>query len=160
MNKRGMFILFITTLWFAFCVRWMCCWVNASCCEQGIEKVTAALPGTVVKRPPLQFSKADPRPITSESFGSFKAKLIAKNTENNILKIIGLYTEGEPNESTHENLGLARAHFSKNLFLDKIPAIQIQIDSEIQPATLTDADFFEAVKFVWVDQPAPAQQSK
>ena len=160
MNKRGMFILFMTVLWFGFCIRWMCCWVNTSCCEQDIEKVTAALPGATVKRPPLQFSEADPKPITSESFGAFKAELVAKRTKGNILKITGLYTKDEPNKSTHENLGLARAHFSQNLFLDKIPTTQIQIDSEIHPATLTNADFFEALRFVWIDQPVPEQYSE
>jgi len=131
----------------------------APCCEHiplcGHDHTAAVAPPvsvTEVSRYPLDFQWSDASGFTNEGYSELKGDVLSGAGDNNILEIVGKYYEGEDNTSSFEDLGLARAHQVKELFLADIPEDRIQISSQKLDAPDEAIDgYFESADFNWLE---------
>jgi len=105
-------------------------------------------------RLPLDFRKSDATVYTNEGYLSFKTAILANKTADNVLEITGYYLKNEKNTSTYINLGLARAHEVKRLFLEDIPSERIRVIGAVAPYPEDlSGDFLDGVIFNWLKKP-------
>lgn len=79
--------------------------------------------------PAITFQRGDASPQFSEKFEEFKTSLIEGIGETNRVEIIGLYDENETNQTSFDNLGLARATEVQQTLADLGPE-RISLSSE------------------------------
>ncbi|MBK8502427.1 MAG: OmpA family protein [Saprospiraceae bacterium] len=86
----------------------------------------------VVKAPvrigPLAFNWSSDEPVTDQSFVAYRDSILRNLSDNDILEVLGGYFEGEQNNTTFSNLGLARANKVRSLFAD-LPDIRFDLKS-------------------------------
>ena len=80
--------------------------------DNSTKAVAKPLPG------PLTFNWSDQKPITSEGWTDYKTQLLNNLSETDRLQINGRYFSNESNNTTYENLGLARAAAARKLFAE------------------------------------------
>lgn len=97
------------------------------------------------KSGPILFNYSKKETVLGEGWTDYSNNLKGKLNGKNILRITGLYNENEVNNSSFENLGLARADEARRaLNLNKD---QVQLASELVKNPFSKTDLFEAVKF-------------
>lgn len=164
MSLRSVLLLFFTGLYFWLCHYIITCLYAQVCyaCQEvpivqkPIERDPEVFP--LIERPdlsgveyPLVFTKNSPEPFMTEKFYFFKESIYGRMKDENILEITGLYFDGEENHSNFENLGLARAHEIKKLFLDKIPEEKITLRASLVQNDDPGLEVFEAAEFYWIN---------
>ncbi len=105
------FLLFLLLIWFG----WNWYKTNVACCPETVVEV---------EHGPLYFDCNSDQPITSGAWAKKKSEIISSKAEGEKLLIVGPYFDGED-----KSLGLARAEKVEALFLDKLKAEDIELDS-------------------------------
>lgn len=101
---------------------------------------------------PIQFKFGDMNPVKGPGFDSLMAAVMAGNSNDNILEIIGLFYEGETAPSGFETMGLARATAIRDAFFKNIPEERIRLRGRLlntAPPTNKEA-WLNAAEFSWV----------
>jgi len=127
------FLLFIVLVWFSW--RW---YQNTIlCCDDAAPIITAPIvkPKTL-KSGPVVFNWNSALAVTNDLWPAQKNQIISGNSDNKILRIDAPFFKEETNNTTFENLGLARADAIKQLLVDTIPSEKIEIGSKL-------ADFYD-----------------
>ena len=107
---------------------------------------------TPASRAPIDFEWSVARPNTNDGFDDFSRNLLAGQTDNNILEIVGLYYDGETSPEAYENMGLARAAMTRELIAPDLPEERINLRARL----VDEADGvrdgpFEATEFRWLE---------
>ncbi|MEN8124464.1 MAG: OmpA family protein [Bacteroidota bacterium] len=105
------FLLFLLLIWFG----WNWYKTNVACCPETVVEV---------EHGPLYFDCKSDQPITSDAWAKEKSEIISAIAEGEKLLIVGPYFDGED-----KSLGLTRAEKVESLFLDKLKAEDIELDS-------------------------------
>ncbi len=82
------------------------------------------------KAGPILYNWSKANPITNANFAAYKDSILRTLGDNKTLEITGLYRKNESNNSTFDNLGLARAHDAKKLFEDKLADDRFRLTSK------------------------------
>ncbi len=152
MSLRPLLVLLASLLWFVFCHYWYCCKVKHACygCAPKVESSTTAYPEG---QAPLTFNWSDEKAVTTDAFADYKTNILAKNSNDNLLEIVGHYTKEETNTSSYENIGIARANKIRELFLADIPEERIRLSSKLVESTDDMRDNpFTSASFNWLTQ--------
>ncbi len=130
-----LFLLFILFAWFG----WQWYKNTILCCDDTVQKeVKETVIPEVVKYGPLVFDWDSGKPITNDLWPDKKNEIQSADAEGKILRIVGPYYKEEINNTTFENLGLARADALKQMLSDSIPIDRMEIDSKLM-SNLADA---------------------
>jgi len=104
-----------------------------------------------VQRAPLDCQWSDHLVSTNDGFENFKSEILAGLEDNNILEIVGIYYEGEENNTEFEDIGLARADELKNLFINAVGEDRIQVRSnKLDHAGATKEGYYSCAEFNWI----------
>ncbi len=156
MSSRTLSLLvgLLSLLWFWFCWHWHCCWIRGVCCQN----VAAAVAPTDDKadmigdRGPLVFKWSNPEAFTNDKYEAYKSSFLKDNSGDNILIITGQYYKDEPNPTSYENLGLARAAAVRDLLKGDIPPERIRLASQLMGEFSGDKSaYFPSVRFGWAE---------
>ncbi|MCB0633881.1 MAG: OmpA family protein [Lewinella sp.] len=102
-------------------------------------------------RYPIDFEWSIATPSTNEGFADRKSGILAGQSDNNVLEITGLYYEGEEKPADFENMGLARAAFTKDLVAPDLPDDRVNLRSRlVAEKEGVREGYFEAVEFDWI----------
>jgi outer membrane protein OmpA-like peptidoglycan-associated protein len=143
-------------------IRWYVCGIYELCGEEAQPPISSQsvpppkLAEEVLDEPyqaPLAFQWSSPDPMTNEGFEEFtdSIKKVFNESPTAIIEITGLYDKQELNNSSFENLGLARAENIKQLLLNSGVKRSYRIKSEKGDlsdglsGSINDAYIFEAV---------------
>lgn len=111
------------------------------------EAETPATPRT-----PLDFEWSAARPNTNDGYDDYRSNLLAGETEDNILELVGLYYEAEDPPQDFENLGLARAQMAKDLLAPDLVAERVNLRSRlVDEREGVRENPFEALEFRWLE---------
>ena len=156
MSIKALLVLLASVLWFMFSTYWYCCHIqhkDCSYCPQKVETKSAVVPVAPVEKSPITFQWSDQQAQTTDAFTDYKAGILKSQTTDNLLEIVGYYSPEEQNTSSFENIGLARANQTRELFAKDIPEERIRLRAEPRDA---NADMktahFESVAFNWIKQ--------
>lgn len=113
---------------------------------------TSRVADAATAREPIDFEWSVARPNTNDGFDDFSRNLLAGQTDNNILEIVGLYFEGEAAPDGYENMGLARASLTKNEIAPDLAAERVNLRSRlVDEREGIREGYFEAVEFRWLE---------
>lgn len=136
MNKILAFLLpiiFIILAWFG----WGWYKQNIACCNEVTTEVeeTTITPEDpapeAVKFGPLVYNWDSDEPITNDLWPAQKKEILSADAEGKIFRIVGPYFKDEANNTSFENLGLARADAVRKILVDSIPLDRMEIDSKL-----------------------------
>ena len=131
-----LFLLFIILAWFS----WKWYKNTILCCDDANQiEATKNLAPQTEKSGPLVFNWNSEKAVTNDLWLAQKKEILSVNTDNKILRIDGPFYKDEVNNTTFENLGLARADAIRQLLIDSIPSEKIEIDSHLE-------EFYEEAK--------------
>ncbi len=125
-------LLFVLLVWFSW--QWykdtvLCC-SGTTVTEKAKQKSSTpviAKPDPVVKKyGPLVYEWNADEPITNDLWPDKKAEIIAAAADSKVLKITGPYYSDEVNNTSYENLGIARAEKVKLLLQDSTLTADIE----------------------------------
>jgi len=123
-----LFLLFIILAWFG----WNWYKENILCCDDSVKiEAKEEITPNPIKYGPLVFNWNSDKAIINDLWADKKNEILSGFTADGILQITGSYFSEEINNSTFENLGLARADAVRNLLLDSLPADKMEINSKI-----------------------------
>jgi OOP family OmpA-OmpF porin len=153
MNVKSILVLLLTVGWFAVCNWWYCCKLRHACagCAPSVESVDPSL----AERPasPLVFEPSGSEALTNDAFAKFKGGIVADQSEDNLLEITGYYYPDEENNSSFDNLGLARADAIRKLFQPDIAEERIRLKASKRAGSVKDKGaYFTAADFKWIKQ--------
>lgn len=95
---------------------------------------------------PLTFNWNSSEAVLNEGWEAYKNNLLNSLGEEDLLQITGQFRKEEDNNSSYENLGLARAYQVKNLF-NELPDERIDIQSTVLNDDLNERNSnFESVR--------------
>lgn len=113
---------------------------------------TSRVADAATAREPIDFEWSVARPNTNDGFDDFSRNLLAGQTDNNILEIVGLYFEGEDAPDGYENMGLARAELTKNVIAPDLAAERVNLRSRlVDEREGVREGYFESVEFRWLE---------
>ena len=130
MNKILAFLLaiaFIILAWFG----WGWYKQNIACCNETVEEVKEAIVPEVVKYGPLVYNWNSGKAITNDLWPAKKQEIQSADAEGKTLRIVGPYFKDEVNNTSFENIGLARADAVRQILSDSIPLDRMEIDSKL-----------------------------
>ncbi len=123
-----LFLLFIILAWFS----WNWYKENIICCDDSVEiEATENATPKAIKYGPLVFNWSSDKAITNDLWPEKRTEILSGNVDGKILRIVGSYFSDEINNTTFENLGLARADAVRQLLLDSISVDRTEIDSKL-----------------------------
>jgi OOP family OmpA-OmpF porin len=67
---------------------------------------------------PLAFNWSSDEPVTDQGFVNYRDSIVRNLSDNDVLEVLGGYFDGEQNNTTFPDLGLARANRVRGLFQD------------------------------------------
>ena len=126
------------------------------CCTSGTgDAVTETVQDTVPPAPnryALDSKWGDATAFTNDGFETFKERILAGMTADNILEITGVYFEGEEKPEGFENMGFARAENIRKLFANDLPEDRIRLRARLMDESENSkTGFFEAGIFDWIE---------
>lgn len=145
----------IILLWLL--VGWYYCEQADKCCIQAAATIQEPLTSVVTPPPPeavktiplgpLTFDWSAPEATTRDGWDSYQTNLLNSLQGEDMLQITGLYRTSETNQTTYDNLGLARAHETRKLFPD-IPDDKIELRGLLVEDTVNPGGKnFESARF-------------
>ncbi len=146
-----LFILWLLLGW-CYCLQ-PCCDDDASIGtttekDDSADKIDATSDAVVEKSGPLLYNWSNHHPIFGEGWADERDRIAAMCGENKILQITGHYRKDETNNTTFENLGLARVDSLMRYFSNYCPPEQIRISSRLVGADDADRHSkFESASF-------------
>lgn len=117
-------LLFIILAWFG----WKWYKETVLCCNDTVEETIAP---KAIKYGPLVFNWNSDKAITNDLWPDKKNEIFSGLADDKILRIVGSYFSDEVNNTTFDDLGLARADAVRQLLLDSIPADKMEIASKL-----------------------------
>jgi len=120
-------IAFIILAWFG----WGWYNQNIACCNDTVVEEEEAIIPEVVKYGPLVYDWDSGKAITNDLWPAKKQEIQSADAEGKILRIVGPYFKGEVNNTSFENIGLARADAVRKILSDSIPLDRMEIDSKL-----------------------------
>lgn len=96
---------------------------------------------------PLMFGWDDSKAITGDGWDDMRQKLLDGLEDNQILEITGLYRSDETNNSTFENLGLARAAAASKLFMPPLTEDRVRLVGQLTTREVDKTNLFESATF-------------
>ncbi len=144
-------LLFIILAWFSW--SWyknniLCC--NDTTNNEKVEETKKIIP-EAVKYGPLVYDWNSSNAITNDLWPAKKKEILSGFADGKILRIVGPYFAEETNNTTFDNLGLARADAVRKLLLDSIATEKMEIAGKL--ADFTDdvkTKSFEGTVLLWV----------
>lgn len=115
---KKIILLIITLLWMAYWWRWYTCKICTTCGCQNKEIPSDA--PIIPENGFLLFTKGDTIAQVQPGWAQYRDSILFSLSPNQYLNIEGQYTASEPNISTLENMGLARANEIRKLFPDSL----------------------------------------
>ena len=138
--SRNAWLTILATLLFTAGASWFyLCKIKMVCTDPPPES-GASLETTIDQS--IAFQRDEAEPMKGRAFEELKAQLLAGLGAGNSLQIIGLYDEAEVNNSSNENLGMARAEAVMSLFPELVSS-QVELTAELSELPL-DEDHFPA----------------
>ena len=125
-----LFLLFIILAWFS----WKWYKDTMLCCDNAVQVETKENVTPVVdevKYGPLVYNWNSDKPITNDLWPNKKNIIQSADSEGKILRIVGPYYKDETNNTSFENIGLARANAVREILSDSIPMERMEIDSKL-----------------------------
>jgi len=153
-TTRILLILAVLALYFFgllnFCSRQICeaCGTNQT--NSGI--LSDADSADTLRQYPIQFKFGDMNPAKGPGFDSLITAVMARNNDDQILEIVGLFYEGEAAPAGFETMGLARATAIRDAFFKNIPEERIRLRGRLLN-TAPPADknaWLSASEFNWL----------
>lgn len=147
---RNPLSIFILILWFLLGLAY--CNSSKKCCDiVTTDKTTAVVADTIQTKKvvlgPLVFNWGDSTAITGDGWANYKQEILSKLHDNQILEITGYYSADEVNNTSFENLGLARANAIRQLF-PELPDERFRLSSKLVDANQLDkSNPFAAAEF-------------
>lgn len=144
-RTKVILLLLFTLLYFWVCHYIYTCWLRPVCygCGDNIALVE--------DRGPLVFEWSNPDGITNDKFPDYKANILSKGRNSDILEITGYYFANEKNTSDFDNIGLARANSVKKLMMPDVPEDRIRLQAQLVDEKEGVRDkYFESVDFNWI----------
>jgi outer membrane protein OmpA-like peptidoglycan-associated protein len=129
--------------------------IEQCCTDDTGDEVTQTVTDSLADQAPTQYALSfnwdDPIANTNDGFDTFKERILAGMTDDNILEITGLYFEGEAKPDGFDNMGFARAAEIRKLF-SNIPDDRIRFRARLEEETDdVKTNSFEAGNFDWID---------
>jgi outer membrane protein OmpA-like peptidoglycan-associated protein len=93
------------------------------------------------------FSWSDAEPVLRDDWDQFKNSLLGNLREEETLEITGLYSLEETNNTSFENLGLARANEIKALLSPPLPEDRLVLQAKTTNEKLDPSQLFAGVDF-------------
>ena len=129
-----------------------CYWQDSdSCCgntttnvEEAVKKVTPVVAKKVTG--PLLFNWSNGATVTNDAWPNKKKSILDALRDNQILEITGLYRSDETNNSTFENLGIARANQTRKLFTE-LPDDRVSLLGKLIDGKVDKNGLFESARF-------------
>ncbi len=124
---------FLAGLWTALVGAglWGVNFAHKTCCV-AVPKVSVTTPAVPTKSlGPLVFNWASGAAITNSGFAAYRDSIIGTLGDSDKLEIVGLYTKDEKNNSSFDNMGLARADATKKLFAGYLPDDRIILEARV-----------------------------
>jgi len=159
MNIRILLILLLTVLWFGLSSWWYTCKIKTVCADSPPTELAASQEAEDTR--PVVFNWDEDKAITRASFPKYKAGVVGGKGGDNILEITGRYFADEANNTTYDNLGLARASAARALLVDEIPAERMRLKGELVEREEVDelkSNPFEALAFNWTRREMPKEE--
>lgn len=121
---------------------------SCDCCQENtIEKTAIAAPASKkVVEGPILFNWEKGTPVIGTGWDAKKQGLIDGLKENYKLEIIGYYDADEKNNTSYDNLGLARAAATADLFAPGLESEQIKLYGRLRNVK-DQNNAFESVNF-------------
>lgn len=129
---------------------WFYCQSAAECCGDTAlaeEKPMAAPPVEERMSDCLMFRWSETEPTLRDDWDRCKADLFAGLQEGELMEITGLYGRDETNNTSFENLGLARANKVRDLLSPPIPADRITLASKLVTDGMARDKLFSSVNY-------------
>jgi|GEM_PF-453209 len=156
----------LSLLWIAFASWYYACHIKSMCSAPATKEVvqsTIVDPEPIQKTPkdwgPLTFGLSSLTPILGEGFDGYISNWVSKLQDGQNMVIRGQYFEDETNDSSFENLGLARANKIKEVVSQWIDPSRVILASDnlgAKPSNLPE--FFSSIQFGFEAQPvAPSE---
>lgn len=136
-------------LFYLICLAWLLlgwwCYQNSkTCCD---SKASTTVPTETVKDVgPLVYRYSSGDAITNDKWPTRKSEILSSLQDNQLLEITGLYGADEANNTTFDDLGLARANAARQLFAD-IPEERIRLLSRLVTDSLDMENPFASCEF-------------
>ena len=126
-------LVLIVSLLLMCLLGWFYCQSAADCCEQAatIEEAAIVPSSEGGMSECLMFRWSDNEPVLRDDWEECKAGLVSRLRAGEFMEITGLYRSDETNNTSFENLGLARANKVKELLSPEIPEDRITIMSKL-----------------------------
>ncbi len=125
-----LFLLFIVWAWFG----WQWYKNNILCCNDPIQVETNDYLAPIiaaVKYGPLVYNWNTDKPVTNDLWPEKKNEIQSSDAEGKTLRIVAPYYQEEINNTSFENLGLARAEAIRQILSDSIAIERMEIDSKL-----------------------------
>lgn len=122
MKSKALLVILLFIMWSVASGWYYICEIKQQC-------PTGATTAGVTSKEGLTFKYGESVPILSGDFEQYKMDLLNKMDSNNVLKIVGFYDPSEVNNSSFDNLGVARAIAVQNLF-SNVDQSRFSISSE------------------------------
>ncbi len=161
----------VVVIWALLSAWWYVCKIKQEC--GGETEVSAPAPVAEVTPPKapapaptpevkiatpkwqLSFDWGSDVPIIGPGFDAFRDKWLKGLKPGHLLKVVGLYHPGEPNNSGFENLGLARAEKIKGALSRYLDGSRIEAVSALISGSPQQDQPFEAYRFEDQAPPPP-----
>ncbi len=114
---RKLILVFATLIWLGFWWWWYTCKICTTCACATAEK---AIPFIPQESGVLLFNLNDSITLLQSGWPKYRDSLAQSMLPNQTIEIEGQYLNEEPNISSFENIGMARAHAIKRLFPDSL----------------------------------------
>ncbi len=96
---------------------------------------------------PLEFNWGKAAAVTNSLFPAYRDSILHNLGPEDKLEITGLYDRDEPNTSSFENMGLARANEVKQLFLEHLSEDRIVLKSKLREDQVNKDEMFASATF-------------
>ncbi|MEP7323910.1 MAG: OmpA family protein [Saprospiraceae bacterium] len=115
---RKLVLLLASLVWLGFWWWWYTCKICTTC---GCNKAEIVAPPEIQKESgPILFNFNDSIALIQVGWPAYRDSISSGLDKNQIIEIEGQYLAEEPNISTFENMGIARANAVKRLFPDSL----------------------------------------
>lgn len=123
MKSKAFLVVLLFLIWSLASGWYYVCTVKGKCPTNNISETSEK------QTPVFSFDKGESTPVLGANLADFKESISQLLIDSNTLEIIGLYDANEPNETSFDNLGLARAVEVQQVFAE-LPNERINLSSE------------------------------
>jgi len=165
MNTRAWLVLLLFLGWSAGGWYWYTCQIKGYCYSPGAKDDAKSTPvitedpvESVKQFAPLTFKKEGFEALTTDEWPTVVDELLARSEEGKQLTISGAYYVEETNNSSFENLGLARAFAAKALLAEKYDTALVKITAHLMDGNLPNKEQFEGATVNWLTNTTNVKQ--